>query len=82
MKDDAASARIKSRSSMASASVWKMACMRGTYTSASCDRNEIATVIINIRFWVSSHPSPRFWIAEMRSRKTKQVNVYPESGGG
>lgn len=69
-------------SSMGSASVWKMACMKGTYTSASCDRNEIATVIINIRFWVSPHPSPRFWIAEMRSRKTKQVNVYAKKRWG
>lgn len=66
---------------MGSASVWKMACMKGTYTSASCDRNEIATVTINIRFWVSPHPSPRFWIAETRSRKTKQENVYAKSGG-
>jgi hypothetical protein len=43
--------------------------------SPSCDRNEIATVTMNIPFWVRPQPSPRFWIAETRSTKTKQEKV-------
>lgn len=36
----------------------------------------------SIRFWVTEHPSPRFWMAEARSRKTKVVKVCDGGTGG
>lgn len=56
-------------------SVWKIFCMNETYTSASCVKNEIDTVVISILFCKIVHPSPRFWIADTKSRKTKHVKV-------
>lgn len=43
--------------------------------SKSWVRNEIPTVRTSILFCVRPHVRPRFWMAETRSRKTKEVKV-------
>lgn len=63
-------------SDMLRASVWKTLCMRGTYTSVSWTRKDIDTVVMSMLFCMMLHPMPRFWMADTRSRKTKQVKVY------
>lgn len=58
------------------AAVWKIACIKGTYTKASCVNADIDTVTTSILFWNSPHPRPRFCTADTRSRNTKHENVY------
>lgn len=46
----AANARITDRSLMERASVWKIDCISGTYTSASCTAADTDTVVTSILF--------------------------------